>query len=576
MIFLDVETDGLNATKIWMAVTRCATSSEVVVHWSAETLIEVLNKADKIIGHNLIGFDVPVLKFLWGVDIPEEKVIDTLVLSRLLDPQLKGHSLEKWGERLGFPKGDHSEWHQYSKEMEEYCIRDTEVNQKTYEHLIAALERIGCSKQAIEMEHKVQFIIQQQVRNGWKFNEEKAYCLLAELREKLFDLEDEVRQTFKPLATYVKEVKPKIKKDGSTSIVGLKFLGDSWTTVEGPFSRIDFPPFNLGSRQQIGRYLEFFGWKPDKFTETGQPVVDEKVLSGIKNIPEALLISDYLMVQKRIAQVQSWVDALSITTGRVHGKVNPCGTLTYRMSHSKPNLAQVPAGYSPYGEQCRELWTVEKGYKLVGCDAKALELRILASYMEDEEFKHEVVEGDIHSTIKEILGFERRDTAKVWLYALIYGASDGRLASIFGGDYQTSTRIRERFESHFKSFGDLKEAVNSRYAGDDLSSDLTGLDGRKMQPRYDHTRLNTLIQSGGAIVMKQALIILKEYANMRNYDYKFVGNIHDEIQAEVLESQAESFGRLAVDSIQAAGMHFNLFCPLTGDYKIGDNWYETH
>jgi len=459
LIYLDIETDGLNPTKIWMAVTR--KDGGVLVHYTPDTLSDALQGSEKVIGHNLIGYDVPVLKSLWGVSVAPDRVLDTLVLSRLANPQRdKGHSLRSWGERLGFPKGDYNDWSQCSQEMEDYCVQDTAVTERVYLELFEEL--VDFSDESIALEHKVQFIIQEQIRNGWKLDEEKAYMLLAELKEKQFELEDRVQKTFLPLPTFVKEVQPKTKKDGTLSTVGLKFLGDSWGTVEGPFSRIEFPPFNLGSRQQIGRYLQYFGWEPCVFTETGQPQVDEGTLSKIKGIPEAKLIAEYLMVQKRIAQVQSWIDAVSPTTGRVHGKVNSNGAVTGRMTHNSPNLAQVPASYSPFGKECRECWTSREGYSLVGFDASGLELRMLAHYMNDKEYINEVVHGDIHSANQRLAGLESRDTAKTFIYALLYGAGDAKLGAVVGGNKRSGKKLRERFGNNLKSFGVLRERVQNK------------------------------------------------------------------------------------------------------------------
>lgn len=523
-----------------------------------------------IIGHNVIAYDVRVLNRLLGFDSSSTKLTDTLVLSRLCNPSMEGgHSLREWGIRLNLHKGDYDDWSQLTDEMVDYCVQDVLVTHATYDYLMQKLSPFGT--ESIELEHKVQEIITGQIENGWLLDQGQAVDLLGTLYEKKIELEGTVRDTFKPLPVFVKEIHPKIKKDGSLSTVGLRFLGDDCNLVAGPFSRIDYPEFNLGSRQQIGKYLQWFGWEPKDFTENGQPIVDEKVLSNVKDIPEAKLIGEYLLVQKRIAQVESWMDAVE-EDGRVHGYVNPIGAVTGRMTHNSPNMAQVPAGYSPYGKECRSCWVVPKGFKLVGCDASGLELRMLAHYMNDAAYTKEILHGDIHTANQTAAGLATRDQAKTFIYAFLYGAGDAKIGSITGGTARAGRRLKEKFLSNTPALADLRErvatAANRGY--------LTGLDGRKLWIRSPHAALNTLLQSAGAIVMKKALTILAEYAKIYNIQYKFVGNIHDEIQAEVREDQAQTFGWLAVECIKAAGVQLKLRCPLDGDFKIGETWAQTH
>ena len=568
-IYLDAETNGLKPSKVWVVVTM---QDEVLSeHYTPESLRKALDNDALVIGHNLFGYDIPVLKRLWDIDIDSSRVKDTLVMSRLADPQRdKGNSLRSWGERLNFPKGDHSDWSCLSDEMVTYCKRDVELTAAVYDRLLFELRDFDTD--SVELEQRVQEITQKQVRNGWKLNVGQAIYLVATLKEKLYDLEDAVHRVFRPLPTFVKEVRPKVKKDGTISVVGLKFLGDQWSSIAGDFSRIDYPEFNLGSRQQIGRHLQHFGWKPCQHTEHGQPIVNEKVLMGIKDIPEATYISEYLMVQKRIAQVESWIEAADEDTERVHGQVNTNGAVTGRMTHSKPNVAQVPASRAPYGVECRSCWTVPEGYKLVGFDASGLELRMLAHYMNDEEYTNEVINGDIHTANQKLAGLESRDQAKTFIYALLYGAGDAKLGSVAGGSRATGEGLKKRFMSNLPAFADLK----TRVAREATQGWIRGLDGRRLTVRSEHAALNTLLQSAGAIVMKQALILLDKYGILWGLDYKIVGNIHDEVQSEVKAKDAEKFGRLAVSCLEAAGLHFNLNCKLAGEYKIGTTWSETH
>ena len=573
---LDIETDELPATRVWLIGGKSSLNGERIYQhpFSADKIKEIqewINEHDQVCGHNIIDFDIPCMQKFLGLSFEQVNVVDTLLLSRLENPSRDGgHSLRSWGERLKFPKGDHNDWTKVTPEMITYCQQDVRVTEKLYEHLTNLLAAFP--GESIDLEHQVQNIISKQISYGWLLDQEKCYGLLAKLKERRMDLEDEVQRKFHPLPKFVKRITPKKKADGTISIVNLKFLGGNWVNVGGEFSRVDFPEFNLGSRQQIGKYLQFFGWVPKDFTEKGQPIVNEDVLSRVKDIPEAQMIAEYLLVQKRTAQINSWLEAVNPEDGRVHGNVNSIGAVTGRMTHNNPNMAQVPASYSPYGKECRACWTVPKGYKLVGADASGLELRMLAHYMNDKEYTHEVINGDVHTANQKAAGLATRDAAKTFIYAFLYGAGDAKIGSIVGGTSKDGAKLKSLFLDNTPSLRNLRERVEAACA----RGHLRGLDGRKLIIRSSHAALNTLLQSAGAVVMKKALTLLDEYATIHNIEYQFVGNIHDEFQAEVKASQAEKFGWLAVECIKAAGERLELKCPLDGEYKVGDTWAETH
>ena len=575
-LVFDIETDGLKPTVIWCLVAQDEQGK--FYHFYEDTLdegIKFLQQADRIIGHNILGYDIPVIKKLMGVDLYHpDKVIDTLVLSRLINPTREGgHSIAKWGYKLGLPKKDSPEWDTFTKEMLSYCERDVDINYKLFNYL--KKESIGFSKECISLEHKVTHILEEQKQNGFLFNDEEAMFLASELSFKLQETENKVHETFKPIWIDDKKVVPKLKKDGKLSKQGLTEQEYS-DIIEGkleikPFMRKTLQEFNLGSRKQIGQRLQELGWKPKKFTPTGQAIVDETTLKKITHIKEAQLIADFLLYQKRLAQVHSWIDAVA-EDGRVHGSVICTGAITGRMAHRSPNMAQVPAVYSPYGKECRSCWVVPKGYKLVGIDASGLELRLLAHYMADEDYINEIINGDIHTANQQFAGLKSRDEAKTFIYALIYGAGDEKIGSIIKGNRADGKRLRERFLTGLPTLRTLKERVDRAAE----KSYLKGLDGRKILLRHKHAALNTLLQGGGAIAMKKALVILEDSIKLNNLDAKFVANIHDEWQIQVLESQSDFVGRLGVEAIEKAGQHYNMRCPLTGEYKIGESWYETH
>jgi len=574
-LVFDIETDDLKATKIHCLVAQDIDSG-TIYKYPPDKLqegYELLSKADKLIGHNIIGFDIPMVEKFGDVKLSHKPVVDTLVMSRLFNPVREGgHSLEKWGFRLGFNKIDFDDYKNYSKEMLTYCTRDVQLNTVLFHHL--RQEGTGFNKECVALEQEVARVIKEQEVNGFKFDIEKAELLLAELRQKMHEAEDEVHKVFKPKMIDIREVKPKLKKDGTLSKQGLteeEFNERLPTNNIKPFMRRKLQDFNLGSRKQIGEYLIEFGWKPKKFTPTGQPIVDETTLSNIKNIPQAKLIADYLLYQKRIAQIDSWIEAVE-NDGRVHGFVIPNGTITGRMSHRSPNLAQVPSLASEYGKECRSCWTVEDNYNLLGVDASSLELRMLAHYMQDEEFINEIINGDIHTANQKSAGLESRDQAKTFIYALIYGAGDSKLGSVVGGSQADGKRLREQFFNNKPSFKSLRDKVQ-RASGKHW---LKGIDGRKLLIRTQHAALNTLLQGGGAIVMKRGLVMLDALISLNSLDARFVGNIHDEWQIEVREDLSDFVGELAVNCIIKAGEHYNLRCPMDGEYKVGRNWSETH
>lgn len=544
MIYLDLEANGLTPDTIWCVVTRENGVSQV--HTNRITLCEALAGSVSVCGHNLIGYDLPVLERLWGLSVAPERVVDTLVLSRLFDPSRQGgHSLRSWGETLGFPKGDHNDWSCLSPEMIDYCIQDVAVTEAVHQQLVKDMEDFA--PECIELEHKVQFAVQQQERNGWVLDQQLANELCATFKEGMNAIEAELQEMFPPI------------------------VEERYSEKTGKRLKDKVTVFNVGSRQQVAERLATKGAKWNEKTPSGKPVVDEKTLKENSHVPEAGKVLEYLTLQKRYAQVHSWLEAVE-EDGRVHGRVISNGAVTGRMTHQSPNMAQVPASHSPYGHECRSCWTVPVGKKLVGFDASGLELRMLAHYMDDKEFTNVLLTEDIHTRNQMAAGLETRPQAKTFIYAFLYGAGDAKIGNIVGGSARDGADLKQRFLRNTPALESLRERV----ARASQRGYLRGLDGRRLRVRSEHAALNTLLQAAGAIVMKKALVILDDYAQQWKLNYKFIGNIHDEVQSEVAADQAEKYGWLAVECLKAAGVEFNLRCPLDGEYKVGTTWAETH
>lgn len=616
----DCETDGLldELTTIHSLVVKNIDTGRV---WSCceakacpedmeETIengLSILMGADQVIGHNIIAFDIPALQKVYPwFDIDWRKIVDTLSISRLIWPNRREddfnlrkkagkdgaearlpakmigrHSLESWGYRLREWKGDYAEvmkqrgldpWAAWNPEMQEYCEQDVEVTAKLY--LLKKVQEY--SAEAIELERDFAYIIDQQERHGFPFDTEAARQLLGKLQGELYELEQKIQEVFKPWEVRTPFI-PKVNN---------KKLG----YVKGQLTyKTKTVVFNPASRDHIAsRLIKLRGWSPTEQTKTGKPKVDENILMRLP-WPEAQLLAEYLTVEKRIGMLGTGNQALLKCVrpdGRIHGRVNTNGAVTGRCTHSHPNVAQTPSVGKPYGKEFRSLYTSVPGFKLVGADASGLELRCLGSFMarhDGGKYVKVILYGDVHTANQKAAGLSTRDKAKTFIYAFLYGAGDELLGAFVCTSSAPEARrkagrkLRRKFVKGLPALGKLIEKVQ------EVAKErgwLRGLDGRRVHVRHFHAVLNTLLQSAGALIMKKATVILYEHLLERGWsfgvDFALVAHVHDEFQLLVREEIADEVGKLAVQSIREAGEHFRFRCPLDGEYKVGNNWADTH
>ena len=571
-VVLDIETDALKATVVHCIVAKDIATGSIYVFKAEECYRDFpafTKNVEKYIMHNGISFDAPVLNRLVGVDIKLSQIIDTMLLSQLINPMRDGgHSLDSWGVTLGFPKIGFKDFISLTEDMVKYCINDVELTHRVYLSMLKDISLI--SPKCVELEHQIRALINEQERNGFTLDIPKAMMLVNRLKDKATAIEREVKQTFYPLPVPGREVTPKFNKDGTLSTTGLRHIDDK-SVIVGPHTSIEFQEFNLQSRQQIVRHLMFRGWKPEKHTEKGHPIVDETVLMDV-DIPEAKKIAEYLLLRKRIAQVQSWLDLVE-TDGKVHGKVLTLRAISGRMAHYGPNMAQVPAKYSLYGKECRECWRVSSPDNvLVGCDASSLELRGLAHYLQDTAFTKEVVEGDIHTSNQKAAGLETRDQAKTFIYAFIYGAGPAKIGKIVGGNAERGKELIDTFLENVPALATFRKKVDIIAR----TGYLPGLDGRKLVVRSAHAAVNLLIQGAGAVICKQWLLEIHKLKMKYKVSAKLVASIHDEYQFEVPKNQADAFGKLTKQAMKKTEQLLKVRCPLDSEFHIGNNWSETH
>lgn len=570
MLIFDVETDGLldDVTKVHCICIQDVNTNRVWKYNPTEldVALDVLQDAEEIGGHNVMAYDLPVLKKVFNFNYVG-KVFDTLVASRLIWPNLKekdilkrtvdnkligSHSLKAWGQRLGERKGDYGEqedaWETFSQGMLDYCAQDVSLNVKLYK-MIKSKEY---PEEPMQLEHEMNNLLLKQQYTGFPFNVEKAQELYTKLAARKQEIETELVDTLEP------------------TIVELK-------------TKTKVIPFNPASRQQIADRLQKKGWKPTEFTPSGEPKVDEKILAGIA-MPEAKLLTEFLMLNKRLGQLgngkQAWLKLEK--EGRIHGRVNHMGAVTSRCTHSDPNVAQVPSAGAAFGKECRELFHAPEGYSLLGADASGLELRCLAHYMnryDGGRYGKEILEGDIHTANQEAAGLDTRPQAKTFIYGFLYGAGNEKIGQIIGKGAKEGGQIKKRFLAKTPALKKLTEALNTRLEQQQGDKYINGLDGRRIPIRHPHAALNTLLQSAGAIVCKKWYATVENMIRSKGYtneEVSVVAFVHDEVQILVKTGLEDEIGAITKAAIKKTELHYNFKCPLDSDYQVGRSWADTH
>ncbi|MGL5934583.1 MAG: DNA polymerase [Cetobacterium sp.] len=634
-LIFDIETDGFLDVLTKVHCIALTYGDEAVRSFHGEEIknaLAVIEQAEVLVGHNIADFDLPALRRVYPSFNPKGLVRDTLIMSRLIWPDITEHdyplckrgglpttligrhTLEAWGYRVGERKGTFGKtdgreeneqvWATWSEEMEAYCRQDVEVTRKLWK----LQQSKKYSEEAIQLEHDFRAIIAEQEREGFPFDMEGASAFYADLVGQRAELDRKIQEAFPPWETRT-TFTPKV----NNSKLGYQ--------RHVPFVKVKLNTLNPNSDRQVAERLRVQRkWEPVDFTDTGQVKVSGDILRHLgKQWPEAALLADRADIAKVVGMVSegdnAWLKlAKKGVDGvyRLHGRVICNGATTGRAAHFKPNLAQVPAE-GDLGKRCRSLFTTIPGYSLLGWDASGLELRMLAHFLaryDGGEYVKLVTEGDVHTHNQTVAGLPTRGMAKTFIYGLIYGAGGWKLGSITGvsdediasfkgksrewdsaraslekknmgtSDVNVALELKGRklkaqFLKGLPALAMLKDAVETRARE---AGFLSGLDGRVLGVRAVYSSLNLLLQSAGAIVMKKADVIwdrkLRE-AGLRD-KVRQICAIHDEYQALVQTGYEKEVGDLAIAAIKEAGAYFKLRCPLDGAWKAGRTWSSTH
>jgi DNA polymerase-1 len=610
-IILDIEANGLKPDKIWCAVAQDIDTDKMYyfdkVWLNASPLQRFLAEATSMVGHNFLGYDLAVLNKLLRAGLFPDKVIDTLVVSRLINFRNPGgHSLENWGTYFGTIKPEQEQWDVYEDKMLYRCEQDVLINRKLFDLHRKYIES-DVWKLAMKIEHSSADYCRRLSENGFPFDIKAAKVLQQTWEAELQTLLEAFQRDFPPRYELVREITPVLTKSGKLHSKDFRWydgIPDSGFSAGASFSLVRPLIFDPASKQQCIDRLWEAGWKPiertdghkdflklrkrdrdpirgDHFARYGWKL-SKLNLDSLKPdaAPGAHGLVRWLELTGLLNALKGWIELYDPDTNRIHGRFHSIGAWSGRMAHSNPNMANA----STLGE-VRSLWTSTNNTVLVGCDAAGIQLRVLAHYINDERFTHALVFGDkkthddIHTRNAQALGricltrASPRDDAKTFIYAFLLGAGVGKVAEIFECNTRDAQAAVDSFVSAYPGLLDLKQ---TRIPRDAKRGYFEGLDGRFVRQSEERLILAGYLQNGESVIMRLARMKWEDVLRKANIWYEPVNHIHDEWQTLAKPEDADFIGQTQAAAIAWAGNRLNLNCPMAGEYKIGTDWSLTH
>lgn len=631
-IILDLEANGLKPTEIWVIVAKeLGTCHKWIFRkvtqdaQEAERFREFCNGVSLWVGHNILGYDLPVIDHLLQVRADVAQVIDTLIVSKLVDYPRNGHSVKDYGIEFGLYKGEWTDYKNYSEEAVTYCERDVDITEKIYFKYKKYIDNPKHRKSLLT-EHTFQVLgINNLENNGFAFDIPYAQKQLGKVEKELSTLDEAILSAFPPRLKLIREIHPKVTKHGTLSRTDFRFLagGDLSEYNGGSFCRCSWEPFNPGSPRQIVQTLSDAGWSPidktkghiqaerdvnklqrqrrrtkelDVALQDAIMVLERLRLTGWKtnenNLstlpksapPAARLLAQRILYEARRKTLTEWLGLVDPVTSRVHGRFQGLGAWTHRMAHQKPNMANVPNAVrvadgkpSLLGKELRSCWVAPKGRLLVGVDAEQIQLRVFAHLINDPILINAIVNGnkaegtDSHSLNKTYFGpfCKTRNAAKHSLFAMFFGGTSSMLSHIMEC---TRPEAQEAIDSLVKKYPGLEHLKKEVFPIDARRGYFIGLDGRKVRipgetvRDREHLCMSGYLQNGEKVIMAGATI--KFEPELKHYDSFLVDLVHDEWQNECPNNYetCEAVAKLECQSLVDVGIELELNCPLAGSY----------
>jgi len=615
----DIETDGLLdvLTRCWIIVAKDIDTKRVSKWYEGDlSWRPVFDKASLVVGHNILGFDLPALEKLFGYRLPKTVMThDTMLMSLIMNYKRfgnDGHSMEVWGEHLSQPKQEHEDWTQFSPEMESRCVTDVDLNEKMYRVLMQEVKSLAAKEPKIltylKAEHAVSKWCSAANLYGWPFDVPTATILLDEMlveltnaREKITPLLGAKTVAVDKCKGVVESKKPKWVKSGAYDAHLARWFDinpysgqDDDRLVEGEYCRVEFVNLSLDNSDDVKLFLFRHGWEPTEFNYKKDPITGRKIQSSPKVTEDSLellegngkLYTDFLTTKSRYGLLKGWLENVD-SNGVLHGDCFTIGTPSMRARHSI--IVNVPSPEVPWGKEIRQLFITKPGWKLIGCDSAGNQARGLAHYLGSPEFIDVLLNGDIHQknadTLTNVLkdmGIDfkvSRASAKRILYAFLFGASGKKLWSyIFGVmDVEKGNKLKLGFIKAVPGFKDLLDKLENIFGKTKQFGHgyIPSIAGNRIYVDSFHKLLVYLLQSCEKATCSAAVMLTMERLEAANIPYQPVIMMHDEedfLVPEEFAEEAAAIGKQAfVDGPKLFGIEI-----MDGSAKIGNNWYDIH
>lgn len=664
MLIFDLEANGLlyaqrKPPKPAATLVHCGAYSKggaPAVPCTAAELCQAILAASCIAGHNILRYDLPLLVKLgllpsyrlkgstiyWATG-RQCQVVDTLVVSRLWCGDNTGnysHSLESWGERLGIPKIQVSDWHGAGEATyHKRCIGDVVITAALYKYLEPALEPLA---KALAIEHQFSDIIDKQVTAGVPFDVELAKATADAIAARMQALGASVADLLPNCEVTKGELDKarlptkKYNPDGELNGQFKNWLAHRQLALDGRnivdasgscLACIDTDThlkvsrnLELGNDAGMKAWLLDNGWEPMYWThkkdDDGNWIKDAngnklgfspKVkddggelcpnLLGLMTTSGAVatVVKAYLaygVYDHRLSTLKSLLahPRLAID-GRIGADMTTLGARTGRVTHI--DIANVPKQLNRFDAEhlagatnaMRACFKAPEGFVLVGIDYSALEARMEADavygYGDYAEYNKLLLgdkPNDLHTHNARVLGTER-DLAKRIKYLLSYGGSAKLLKSVLRC---SEARAKDIYDAYWIAASCVKLAMLELEAEwkTNKRQYIQNIDGSRLYVSAAYKLWNTKLQGGGSKIVKVGAVLLDNQIHKLGLQQDVVKLIdyHDEYQFAVraVDSLPEYVGKLAVACVKESGKLMGLNVPLDGEYQVGKHWGDTH